>query len=436
MSFDVAVLGGGPAGLAAAWWTARTGRSVVLYEAAPQVGGLAASFEVAGLRVDHGSHRLHPATAPHIMTELTALLGDDLQRRTRHGRLRLAGKWFDFPPSPSQLLRHAPPSFAAGLARDLATGPLRQPRLDTYEEVVRAGVGPTLGQHLYFPFARKLWGKEPHELDGEQARKRIKAGSPLAIARKALSRSSTKHFFYPRRGFGQITEALAQAATDAGATIHTGTPVTTVDRIDAGTILSTIPMRALVNAMGPTDDIRAAANAQRSRGAALVYLVLDRPQWTEYDAHYLPSLDQLAHRVSEPKNYRDGDDPASTTVLCAEVPCWPDDDVWRTDDAALAARVAADLDALGLSTRPVDHVVRRVRSVYPVYEPGFAPGLAAVEAWLDAQPRVRTLGRQGLFAHDNTHHTLEMAWEAVVALDDPARWASARAAFRDHVVED
>lgn len=437
MSAEVAVLGGGPAGLAAAWWAARTGRSVEVFEAAPAVGGLAASFEIAGLRVDHGSHRLHPATAPAIMSELETLLGADLQRRTRHGRLRLANRWFDFPPSPAQLLRHAPPSFAAGLARDLLTSPLRRPRADTYGEVVRAGVGPTLGAHLYVPFAQKLWGARPDELDGEQARKRIKAASPAAIARKALSRTSTKHFFYPRRGFGQITDALAQAASDAGAVLHTSTRVSSLAAVDADTILSTIPLRALVNAMDAPADITAAANAQRSRGAVLVYLVLDRSQWTEYDAHYLPSLDQIAHRVSEPRNYRDNaDDPIDVTVLCAEIPCWPDDATWRQDDASLAARVADDLNQLGLPTSPVDHAVRRVHAVYPVYELGFAPGLARVETWLASQPRVRTLGRQGLFAHDNTHHTLEMAWDAVATLDDPTAWASARESFRSHVVED
>ncbi|HEY6697682.1 MAG TPA: FAD-dependent oxidoreductase, partial [Acidimicrobiales bacterium] len=58
----IAVVGAGPAGLAAAWRTAAAGHQVVVVERAPAVGGMAGSFEVAGLRVDHGSHRLHPAT--------------------------------------------------------------------------------------------------------------------------------------------------------------------------------------------------------------------------------------------------------------------------------------------------------------------------------------------------------------------------------------
>jgi hypothetical protein len=52
-----------------------------------------------------------------------------------------------------------------------------------------------------------------------------------------------------------------------------------------------------------------------------------------------------------------------------------------------------------------------------------------------------TLGRQGLFAHDNTHHTLATAYAANDCLDaggdvDRQRWAQYRREFDAHVVED
>ena len=73
------------------------GRSVVLVEAAPVLGGMAASVVVGGQRVDLGSHRLHPSAPPAVRALLDELLGDDLQVRTRNGRLRLAGRWVRFP---------------------------------------------------------------------------------------------------------------------------------------------------------------------------------------------------------------------------------------------------------------------------------------------------------------------------------------------------
>ena len=52
-----------------------------------------------------------------------------------------------------------------------------------------------------------------------------------------------------------------------------------------------------------------------------------------------------------------------------------------------------------------------------------------------------TFGRLGLFAHDNTHHALAEAWDAVDALRadgtrDRQAWTAARRRFAGHVVED
>ena len=152
---------------------------MTLVERAGRVGGAAASHSVAGVRVDLGSHRLHPTIEPRILAELRALLGDDLQRRPRNGRIRLGGRWIAFPLRPLDLARRLPPAMAAGALRDAALGPLRPgPRADTFEEVLRSALGPTLCERFYFPYARKLWGLDPSELAGEQARRRVAARSP------------------------------------------------------------------------------------------------------------------------------------------------------------------------------------------------------------------------------------------------------------------
>ena len=78
---------------------------------------------------------------------------------------------------------------------------------------------------------------------------------------------------------------------------------------------------------------------------------------------------------------------------------------------------------------------------YPVYRVGFENDLAGVDNWARMLRRVVTFGRQGLFAHDNTHHALIMAYDAVDALRDDGRfdryaWTAARQRFDRHVVED
>ncbi|HSO55686.1 MAG TPA: NAD(P)-binding protein, partial [Actinomycetes bacterium] len=164
--------------MGAAYRTARAGHRVVVLERAPGPGGAAASFELDGIRVDHGSHRLHPAVDPRILGDLRDLLGPDLQRRPRNGRIYLEGRWIRVPLRPADLLRRLPPSFAAGVAVDAATAWARRPRADTFAETLRAGLGPTMCERFYFPYARTLWGLDPSALAGEQARRRVSAGSP------------------------------------------------------------------------------------------------------------------------------------------------------------------------------------------------------------------------------------------------------------------
>jgi protoporphyrinogen oxidase len=419
---------------------------------------MASSFDVAGVRVDHGSHRLHHATPPAVLAELQRLLGDDLQLRHRHGRLKFDGRWLAFPLSPVDLLRHMPPRAGTAMAREALGAPWRHPASDTFPAVIAAGLGPTVANRFYLPYARKLFGLDPVELDGELARRRVSGRSPGAIARRLTARrgSTGRTFFYPRRGFGQIPEALADVGAAAGVAFRTDASVTAVrfDRNDVtlcladGSVVSgrrlwsTIPTGVLAHLAAAPPAVLAAADALGHRAMALVYLVLARPRYTEFDAHYLPDPAHPVSRLSEAKNYRDGPDPSDRTVLCAEVPCAVDDEAWRSTDEGLAAMVTGALASEGLP--PVDLievVVRRLPTVYPVYRRGWATHQSTLEAWAGAHEGLLVLGRQALFAHDNTHHALAMAWAAADCLGadgsfDRAAWNRARDEFRTHVVVD
>ena len=101
-----------------------------------------------------------------------------------------------------------------------------------------------------------------------------------------------------------------------------------------------------------------------------------------------------------------------------------------------------DLDTVGipLPAPPVRVFVRRLRQAYPIYLQGYERHFETLDRWADSLPRMLTYGRQGLFAHDNTHHALFMAYAAAECMRggrfDDERWQSYRQIFESHVVED
>lgn len=463
-SADLVVLGAGPAGLGAAFRAASAGQRVILLERQGRVGGAAGSFEIAGVPVDFGSHRLHPSIEPRILGELKGLLKDDLQLRRRNGRIRLAGRWIAFPLNGRDLVRNLPPAFALGAARDAALSWARRPASDTFAEVLRAGLGPTMCGHFYFPYARKLWGLAPERISGEQARRRVSADSPWKLLRRLVStgRPEGRLFYYPRRGYGQIWERLAEAASAAGAELRLSAAAERVElgggarsgrvsvrvggdeTVEGQRIFSTIPLTVLAALVDPPPPapVLEAARALRFRSMVLVYLVIEGGRYTPYDAHYLPDPATPLTRLSEPANYRDGQDPPDRTVLCAEIPCAQGDGVWTAAPDELEGLVVETLDRMELPrVRPSAVEVRRLSHAYPIYEAGYEAAFGTLDSWARSQRRLLTFGRQGLFAHDNSHHALAMAWAAVDALGpngdfDEAAWASARVRFAAHTVED
>ncbi|MEM8704808.1 MAG: FAD-dependent oxidoreductase, partial [Actinomycetota bacterium] len=282
----IAVIGAGPAGLLAALETAEAGHEVVLFEAADKVGGMSASFEVAGQRVDYGSHRLHPATEPDLMARIRDLLGDDLQSRERNGRIRLENRWVGFPLQPVPMVKELPFGFAGRVALETLTKPLRRGTPDSFATAIAQRLGPTVADRFYRPYAHKLYGEPADQLTVELADKRVSATSPLQILRKALQASKIdgRTFFYPRRGYGQISEALGDAGVAAGVELRLSSPVTGIRcgdtvEVTAGDsttsfdlVLSTMPIDLLVTQLDPAPgpEIAEAVATLRTRAMILV----------------------------------------------------------------------------------------------------------------------------------------------------------------------
>ncbi|MDP9170318.1 MAG: FAD-dependent oxidoreductase, partial [Acidobacteriota bacterium] len=437
----VVILGAGPAGAGAAFQLVSKGLArVTVLEQNDRVGGNASSFDIDGVHCDFGSHRLHPVVAPEIMEDLRRLLGKDLLYQTRHGRILLQGRWIHFPLKPLDLFLRLPKSFALSVVGDIARKllPRKSTGPDTFASVLEKGLGRTICREFYFPYARKLWGVEPEDLALATAQKRVSGSSIGKILRKVskqipgMKPEGAGRFYYPRQGFGQITQCLYEAARDAGADFKFGARFTGVDRDEKGIravryqlrgeqheiqtrqVWSTIPISILLKGMSPPppENVLEASSKVAFRGMILIYLVLGQDQFTTTDAYYFPEESIPISRLSEPKNFSSAAEPRGRTVLCAELPSDPGLPEWDMSDEELGRRLVGWMEKAGLPKPAgvLKVLTRRLRQAYPVYRRGFEERFAAMDEWIGGVEGLLTFGRQGLFAHDNTHHTLEMSY--------------------------
>jgi len=215
--------------------------------------------------------------------------------------------------------------------------------------------------------------------------------------------------------------------------------------LQADHVWSTIPITILARMLNPAppEELLDAAMKIKYRAMILVYLVLDTPQFSAYDAHYFPGSDIPITRLTEPKNYNASQEPVDRTVLCAELACSADGKEWQLADEELGNLVCDAIERAGLPLQAnvLQVVTRRLRFAYPIYHQGYEKYFDRLDEWVSQQENILTFGRQGLFAHDNTHHALYMAYCAVKCLTetgefDRKRWESYRKIFETHVVED
>jgi protoporphyrinogen oxidase len=316
---------------------------------------------------------------------------------------------------------------------------------------------------------RKLWGLDPDQLAVTLAHRRVSSGSVGKILAKmakmlpGLKGETTGKFYYPREGFGEIGAKMLDQAVAHGTDLHLGAAISAIHcdgkrvtgityeeggesrEVATDLVLSTLPLTMLVKLLGDSapKKVQEASRAIRFRGMILIYLILGTDQFTEYDAHYLPETSIPISRMSEPKNYNATQLPKGRTVLCAELPCDPDEKWWSMSDEELGKLYCEWLGQLGLpvTCEVLGAETRRLSHAYPVYDIGYEPRFAVIDEWLSSLEGLLVFGRQGLFAHDNTHHAFAMAYAAadVVKPDggiDRARWAEDRREFETHTVED
>lgn len=312
----VAVVGGGVAGMAAAYRLMQGGHEVRLFEASPHTGGLVRTFDVGGGRLEAFYHHLF-STDTTILSLIDELgLGDRVVWVDSKVGFYYDGRLYDFV-TPLDLLRFRPLPLPDRIRLGLMGLWLRRKEDWSYYETVTAKewitryAGRRVYERVWGPLLRGKFGAAEDEVamawlwSKIHLRFQSRSGGPMQKERLA----------YLMGSFGVYIDELERRLRGGSVEIHLNRPVQeiTVDegrasgvvtadgeRVPADAVIAAVPS-GLFERIAPalTDDYRRRLGAVRWQWALCMVLAMDRPfshiYWMNVADRSLPFLALVEH---------------------------------------------------------------------------------------------------------------------------------------------
>lgn len=298
----VGIIGGGAAGLAAAYELTKGGHYAQVFEQAPFLGGQASTFPVGGGDLERGYHHLFVSDV-----DMTALihelgLGDKLAWLESKVGLYHNGKVWNFA-TPMDLLRFKPLSLPQRLRVGMWTFILQKTKdwrkfeSVTAQDWIVRHMGQRAYQVIWEPLLRGKFGEYYDQVSMTWLWGKIYLR--VASRGKGLQK---ERLGYPMGSFGEVFNVLGQRIAAQGGDVHVsaavkrvvvedgaatglevGLPGRAPEVISYDAVIATTPSYVFTRLVPPLpDDYRHKLEGVRYLSAVLMILVLDRPLSSKY----------------------------------------------------------------------------------------------------------------------------------------------------------
>lgn len=492
------IIGAGPAGLTAAYeLLTKTDILPIVLEESLFMGGISRTARYKGNRMDLGGHRFFSKDKrvtdfwQQLMPTQGAPSFDDIATgtekqlseggpdpeqdenvmlvRRRVSRIYFLKKFFDYPISmKAQTFKNM------GFKRTMKSGfgyvkscVSKLPETNLKNFYINR-FGKPLYEMFFEDYTTKLWGVDPENIAADWGAQRVK-GLSLKKAMLSMFKKESKEvetslieqFVYPKRGPGQLWEALADLVGDMGGVILTETKALGVNTegnrvtgvrvlregkesvLDCDYVLSSMPVKDLVEGFdNAPDNVKEVASALPYRDFITVGLLVDKlkiENQTELKTLgnivpdcwiYIQERDVKLGRLQIFNNWSPYmvADPENTVFIGLEYFCNEGDELWNMSEMEFIDFAVSEVDKIGILSREdvKDGVCLKVKKAYPAYFGAYSR-FDEVRSFLDGFENLYCIGRNGQHRYNNMDHSMVTAMEAVDAiakgsLDKSAIW--------------
>lgn len=312
----VAIIGGGVAGLAAAYRLMRLGHHPAIYEASPFLGGLVRTFEVGGTKLEAFYHHLFRTDTTIVRLIHDLGLSDRLLWIESKIGYYIDGKIYNFT-TPLDLARFTPLPFLDRIKLGLAALYLRQRATwQDYEQITAKEwwirhAGRKAWEVVWEPLFRGKFGAAAEEISMAWHWCKIR----LRFASRSGGPLQKEQLGYVRGSFGVYIEELERRLRAGGVAVHLGQPVRQVlvrdgyaaglvlaggQHIVADAVIAAVPSQVFQKLVPPLPpDYERRLNAVRWQWALCMVLALKRPfshiYWLNIGDRDLPFLALVEH---------------------------------------------------------------------------------------------------------------------------------------------
>lgn len=432
---QVVVIGGGPAGLTAAYELTKFGRVPVVLEKNSLVGGLARTESYKGFHFDMGGHRFFTKSEA-VKQIWHEILADEFLHRPRLSRIYYKKRFFNYPLKPLNAL------FGLGIIESVLIllsyfrwrlFPYRKE--ESFEQWVTNRFGRRLFRTFFKSYTEKVWGIPCTELKAEWAAQRIKdlslktAVLNMLFKPRQTIKTLIDAFDYPRLGPGMMWKAVRQRVEQAGGTVQTGADVIRIhhsgwrvgsvvvarggrqELVRGSDFISSMPLTEFIKKLDPLPPVKVleAAHKLTYRDFLTVCLIVRQPNLFPDNWIYIHDPAVQVGRIQNFKNWSPDmlPDPSKSS-LGLEYFCNEGDTLWTKSDADLIEQGKRELEAIGLARAAdvEDGCVFRVPKSYPVYDSNYQEHLAVLKEYVAGFENFQTIGRNGLHRYNNQDHAM------------------------------